>query len=102
MIKIYNKDNISPLEFYNEHIEKNRPCVIKNFYNENDDCYKFYNKNINKGNEYKIGYVSVYLYYSVCYNDFMKEIDKLTTILNQTRMWKHNKSNLTLFHYDGN
>jgi len=101
MIKIYN-NNISPLYFYKEHIEKNRPCVIKNFYNENDNCYKYYSKNINKVKEYKIGYASVYSTKSVCFNDFMKEINKLTTIVDETRMWKHNKDNLTLFHYDGN
>jgi dTDP-4-dehydrorhamnose 3,5-epimerase-like enzyme len=102
MIKIYNKDNISPSEFYNEHIEKNRPCVIKNFYNENDYCFKYYNKNINKGKEYNIGYLNVNLMKTICLNNFMNEIDKLVKIRYDTRMWKHNKGNITQWHYDGN
>jgi dTDP-4-dehydrorhamnose 3,5-epimerase-like enzyme len=102
MIKTYTKDNISPIQFYREHIEKNRPCVIKNFYNENDKCYKYYIENINNVKEYKIGYAPVYSIKSRCLNNFMKEINKLTTIIDDTRMWKHNKGNTTPFHYDGN
>jgi hypothetical protein len=100
MIKIYD-NNISPQYFFNNYVLTNKPCVIKNFY-KNDNCYSYYKNNKHKLEKYMIGNIEAYKIDNECINNFMKEIEKVTSFLESKRVWIHNKNNLTKWHYDGN
>jgi hypothetical protein len=100
MIKIY-ENKITPQYFYNNHVLTNKPCVIKNFY-KNDNCYSYYKNNEYKLKKYMIGPAVAYKIDNECINNFMSEIKKITSFVDTKRVWMHNKDNLTTWHYDGN
>ena len=102
MIKIYNKNNITLELFIKNHIDENRPCVIKNFYDNDEKCINFYLSNIKNVENYKIGNVISYLLKETCLNNFMSRLNEQITLKKNTRMWIHDKNNLTRWHYDGN
>lgn len=101
MIKIYNLNEITPDIFLKNHIEESRPCVIKNFF-YNDKCFDFYNQNKDNTENYLIVNVISHLIKKTCLNDFIKKLESTNKFTDYTRYWKHNKGNITPWHYDGN
>lgn len=102
IIDIYNKNEISPYDFYSKYVLFNKPCIIKNFYNKNDKCYKFYLNNKSNFNDYLIFNVSSSKLNDNCFDNFTKKLCQYVDIQKNIRGWKHNKDNLTRWHYDGN
>lgn len=103
MIKVYDISEITPEQFIKKHIEENRPCVIRNFYNNNDKCFKFYSLKQQDIKNFKIGNVTSGILNENCLNDFIDKIkDSITFNTKLTRTWSHNKDNITRWHYDGN
>jgi len=103
MIKIYKNNEITPNEFIKKHVEENRPCVIKNFYSSDDKCFKYYDSNYVSMKIYKIGNINSGFLNENCLNNFMDNIKEFISFnTNVTRVWSHNKGNITRWHYDGN
>ena len=101
----YTVDEISPEEF-RDRIQLSRPCVIRGFFTP--DVVKQYTDHIHRASleKYIIGNVPAYRMKRSeisphAYLDALQADDRLvhTDIL---RIWKHDKDNLTRWHYDGN
>ncbi len=108
-------DLITPEHFVTNYVQKNKPCVIRNFFqkdaNDKKQCsirsviQSVHNKESNKKLiEYTIGNVRAYDaewdYCSHVFIDYLKN-DKDLIVRDNMRTWKHNKGNLTQWHYDG-
>lgn len=105
---VYNHDEITPDKFYELHVQKNIPCVIKNFLSDSKcsaDTFLNYINN-NKLIEYNIANISAAFMSkkNICDNIFINSLANNPNIINNDifRVWKHNKNNLTPWHYDGN
>jgi hypothetical protein len=88
------------------HISTNKPCVVRGFFSP--DIVKHYvgeikNKNLTR---YLIGnVVSEYFEKTkMPFNDYLDAYQRDENLLhcNVIRVWRHNKNNLTRWHYDGN
>jgi hypothetical protein len=109
MVDVINLDDITYEQFVNDYLYLNKPCLIKNFTNNfcNINTIDKYTKNKDIQTKYKIGNINVYsnTYEEICNNFIIESIKNDENILlnkKSIRVWKHNKNNLTKWHYDGN
>jgi hypothetical protein len=109
MVDVINLDDITYEQFVNNYLYLNKPCLIKNFTNNYCDINTInkYTKNEDIQKKYKIGNIDAYsnTYEEICNNFIIENIKNDKNILlnkKSIRIWKHNKNNLTKWHYDGN
>lgn len=108
-MKVYNNNEITPDDFIKLHLQKNIPCVIKNFLSDKQcspDQFKKYITN-NKLDSYNIGNITTHSIKTDSFcndNKYIKALqsDSDLLIIDEWRIWKHNKDNFTKWHYDGN
>jgi hypothetical protein len=98
-------ENFSPEDVLS-HIYENRPCVVRGFLSkEVIDYYLDHIKNANL-TKYLIGnVVSEYFQkHQMPYNEYINAYENDPSLLHSDtiRVWRHNKNNLTRWHYDGN
>lgn len=105
MIDVYNLNEITWTKFRNNYIYKNKPCIIKNFIN-NTNChienFKKYVNDENKLTTFKIGNIPAMIgnFVNLCDNHLVKGIENEMIVVDKYRIWKHNKNNKTIWHYD--
>lgn len=107
MIDSYNISEISFEDFFLNYITQNKPCIIKGFFDETcslSTFQKFVTEH--QFEKYMIGTVPAYetKYKELCFNKFIQGITKHKDVyfIQINRLWKHNKGNITNWHYDGN
>jgi hypothetical protein len=101
MIDEFNFGEIDYKNFYNKYIIINKPCLIRNFLPENDKCFKLFKK-FNNFKKFYIGNIPSYFMKTSCFNEFAESLKEKITFNEGIRAWKHNKGNITQWHYDGN
>ena len=97
--------DITPDILYNEYIIKNKPVYIKNFIDDN--CLiKLLDESKKKNRIENIANIKAYYsnFKNLCSNSYFNflESNKNIIINKDLRFWKHDKDNLTPWHYDGN
>uniref|UniRef100_A0A6C0BF16 JmjC domain-containing protein n=1 Tax=viral metagenome TaxID=1070528 RepID=A0A6C0BF16_9ZZZZ len=97
--------------FLEKYINMNKPCIVNNFFDDKSCNIKNIKKHIELwGDEkakYNIGNVTSYRtpYEDICDNPMTEGLlnnDSIIFEKRTLRVWKHNKGNLTKWHYDGN
>jgi hypothetical protein len=110
MIITRNYNDLTKDEFINEYVNKNKPCLIKNFLQDKEDaCSKKYYTNyikehtiINtKGGGFDVSRGDETFN---CKNKIVDEILNNDNFImgNFARLWLHSKGTITNWHYDGN
>lgn len=98
-------NQFSPEEVLN-HLKTNRPCVVRGFLSP--DIVTQYLNHINSTSlkKYMIGNVPAYIMEKadLAPNSYLSAYQSDSELIhcNSLRIWKHNKNNLTRWHYDGN
>ena len=108
-IKSYDIHNISYKFFYEEHIVKNKPCIIQNFANikscNYSDIVNFITETEKK--KYDIGKLYAYdvRYKNICNNNIVNGLENDASnifLIENIRTWIHDKDVFTNWHWDGN
>lgn len=98
-------ENFSPEDVLS-HISENRPCVVRGFLSK--DIVNYYLDHIKhaKLTKYLIGNVVAEIFekHQMPFNEYIEAYENDPNLLhsNTIRVWRHNKNNLTRWHYDGN
>jgi hypothetical protein len=92
-----------------EHIKKNEPLYIKDFFSNSKykkaiDNIINLSKSSNEKNDFLKGSCYIKLESNIFINDVLKKLNKNKDIevYKQYRIWNHKKNNITPWHYDGN
>lgn len=109
MIDVYDLQDISFDTFLNEHVFKNKPCIIKNFANKDncplDKLKEHVETKSNRSSAVAIGNIYAYRsgYQDICKNHITNGLQGSNDVIlrDDFRTWMHNKGNLTRWHYDG-
>lgn len=107
-MNVYDVTQLSYADFVSNHLNANRPCVVRRFVNDDSCSLDSFSDHISRTayQTYSIGSSKALFgqYESFCANDLVVGLEKDASIIMEKwfRLWRHGRGTVTPWHYDGN